>query len=685
MVSLAEPPQPLILIVDDEVRILSALKRLLRSEPYRLATVSSGEEALALLDQQKVDLVLSDFRMPECDGLELMATIQAQHPETCRILMSGNADFQSVIHGINEGLIEQFIEKPWIDDALKISLAKLIAAHQMQIKNKELLGTVQAQNALLARESEKVQREIRQKERLFATISHEIRNPLHGIQGILEILSQDSLGEEKKLLSSAISSASFMRKILDDVLDYSKAEAGMLVLQEVAFSPVALVNDLVDLMRPMAIGNQLSLEVKSSQALKQTYFKGDDFRIRQILNNLLTNAIKYTQRGGVVVEIKAAEGLQLSVTDTGIGIPTEKMASLFDAYVMGSEGHEREFGGTGLGLTIVKNLTDLMQGDVSVKSNDGGGTVFTVDLPLDQTAPPKIKEAHSGELEQFLSGLQVAVVDDMPANLIIVENLLPRYGAEVYAFKEGEELLEFLRVSGKVPHLFLLDINMPGLQGDEVLIKIKALNTALAAVPAFAMSGSLNYEGSEKTVELFTGLFTKPFTVGQLLNLARQFAPQTGSEPKTARSSDVTPALGDSAQTSVVESVQLDSAANHESTRAATHAEQLKVVWRQIEDEMGHELLLELVEAFESSLGRSIARCQGDDISGEDIIDVAHSLKPTATVLGLEQLSVCCHRIDDLRVQSSDVALALRGELLEQILKAELLIQNESAEMRLMR
>ena len=309
MVSLAEPPQPLILIVDDEVRILSALKRLLRSEPYRLATVSSGEEALALLDQQKVDLVLSDFRMPECDGLELMATIQAQHPETCRILMSGNADFQSVIHGINEGLIEQFIEKPWIDDALKISLAKLIAAHQMQIKNKELLGTVQAQNALLARESEKVQREIRQKERLFATISHEIRNPLHGIQGILEILSQDSLGEEKKLLSSAISSASFMRKILDDVLDYSKAEAGMLVLQEVAFSPVALVNDLVDLMRPMAIGNQLSLEVKSSQALKQTYFKGDDFRIRQILNNLLTNAIKYTQRGGVVVEIKAAEGL----------------------------------------------------------------------------------------------------------------------------------------------------------------------------------------------------------------------------------------------------------------------------------------------------------------------------------------------------------------------------------------
>ena len=147
---------------------------------------------MALLDQQKVDLVLSDFRMPECNGLELMAMIQAQHPETCRILMSGNADFQLVIHGINEGLIEQFVEKPWADETLKISLSKLIAAHQLQIKNKELLATVQAQNLLLTQESEKVQREIRQKERLFATISHEIRNPLHGLQGILEILSQDS-------------------------------------------------------------------------------------------------------------------------------------------------------------------------------------------------------------------------------------------------------------------------------------------------------------------------------------------------------------------------------------------------------------------------------------------------------------------------------------------------------------
>ncbi|MGB1755515.1 MAG: hybrid sensor histidine kinase/response regulator, partial [Pseudomonadales bacterium] len=383
MASSIESLQPSILIVDDEVRILNALKRLLRGEAYQVATASSAEEALEVLDQQKVDLVLSDYRMPVCDGLELMAKIQARHSETSRVLMSGNADFQLVIHGINEGLIEQFVEKPWVDDALKITIAKLIDAHQLQIKNRELLEMVQAQNALLTQESEKVQREIRQKERLFATISHEIRNPLHGIQGILEILSQDSLGEEKKLLSSAISSASFMRTILDDVLDYSKAEAGMLVLQEVTFHPFGLANELANLMRPLALGKQLSLKVVSSEALKQRYFKGDDFRIRQILNNLMSNAIKYTERGGVVVEITEVEGLQFSVTDTGIGIPAEKMGSLFDAFVMSSEMHDREFGGTGLGLTIAKNLTDLMQGTISVRSNDEGGSVFTVNLPLE--------------------------------------------------------------------------------------------------------------------------------------------------------------------------------------------------------------------------------------------------------------------------------------------------------------
>ena len=222
----SEIPQPLILIVDDEVRILSALKRLLRREPYRLATVSSGEEALALLDQQKVDLVLSDFRMPECNGLELMAMIQAQHPETCRILMSGNADFQLVIHGINEGLIEQFVEKPWADEALKISLSKLIAAHQLQIKNKELLATVQAQNLLLSQESEKVQREIRQKERLFATISHEIRNPLAAMSGCLELLAQDPAmgerGENARMIQIIQRESNRLSSLVKDFLNYAR-------------------------------------------------------------------------------------------------------------------------------------------------------------------------------------------------------------------------------------------------------------------------------------------------------------------------------------------------------------------------------------------------------------------------------------------------------------------------------
>jgi signal transduction histidine kinase len=240
--------------------------------------------------------------------------------------MSGNADLRSVIDAVNNGLMSQFVEKPWIDGALKIVLRNRLEANRLAHKNAELLVAVQNQNALLAQESEKTLLEVRQKERLFATMSHEIRNPLHGIQGILEILSQDEdLKEEtKNLLSTAITSSTFMRQILDDVLDYSKSEAGKVVLQEKAFSPVALVQDLAGLMRPLAQGKQLSLDVHFKPALEQQVFIGDDFRIRQILNNLVSNAIKYTEVGGVEITLKSEEALIIVVSDSGIGIPEEK-------------------------------------------------------------------------------------------------------------------------------------------------------------------------------------------------------------------------------------------------------------------------------------------------------------------------------------------------------------------------
>ena len=230
MMTSVEDNPPVILLVDDEPRILSALQRLLRREGYRILTADSGASALSILDQESVNIILSDLRMPGMDGIAFLGAVQDRGLEAARVLMSGNADLKLVIDGVNEGRFSQFIEKPWVDDALRISLRKLIEAQQLARENKGLMKALRRQNQMLSQASEKAASEIRQKERLFATISHEIRNPLHGIQGILELLSRDSGGNDPKLLSTAITSAAFMRQIIDDVLDYSKVEAGRMVL-----------------------------------------------------------------------------------------------------------------------------------------------------------------------------------------------------------------------------------------------------------------------------------------------------------------------------------------------------------------------------------------------------------------------------------------------------------------------
>lgn len=646
---------PVLLIVDDEARILSALQRLLRREPYQLRVAGSGAEALTVLETETIDVVLSDYRMPGMDGLALMREIQARHNGVERVLMSGNADLRLVIDAVNEGHISQFVEKPWGDGALKILLSRLFLNQKLARENQELIKAVQKQNTLLLQESEKAVMGIRQKERLFATISHEIRNPLHGIQGILEILTQDRqlADSAKKLLSTAVTSAAFMRQILDDVLDYSKSEAGKMSLQEKLFLPVALVEDLVSLMQPVADSRQLSLKISYEPIIEHQHYIGDDFRIRQILNNLLSNAIKYTESGGVEITITTGPGITFSVSDTGIGIPSDKRSSLFEAFTMVDEAHDRTFGGTGLGLSIVKNLTDLMSGEISVEERTGGGSTFVVHLPLAKGQAEATTES-APDISQVIQGMQVVVADDMAANRLIVENVLSRYGASVYSFPEGDSLLTFLAETKIKPDLILLDINMPGLKGDSVLHAIRELPSMLAEVPAFAMSASLNFEGSERITQQFTGLLSKPFSVGQLLELARSYAPSQLRPASEARVPSLAP----------------------EDRRSRGHGDALEISQPEVKtpeiealaSEMGDDLVLELLEAFKASLALSIEQLDVELSTAIQVIDVAHSLKPTAFMLGMTTLADCCQRIDDLRSTERQAdALEGRTELVSKI------------------
>jgi CheY-like chemotaxis protein/HPt (histidine-containing phosphotransfer) domain-containing protein len=303
-----------------------------------------------------------------------------------------------------------------------------------------------------------------------------------------------------------------------------------------------------------------------------------------------------------------------------------------------------------------------------------------------------------------LVGMQVFVADDMAANRIIVENLLSRYGAIVHGFADGEGLLNALSKFEGVPDLFLLDINMPGMKGDDVLHAIKASSPELAQVPAFAMSASLNFAGSEQVVKLFTGLFSKPFSVGQLLTLARQYAPSPplitngpladlstviDGNNRTRRASDAALLAAEGALSaegasfaegslssngaSFAEgssfadgSLSPDGSSFVEGSQNLTDGANPEIDL--LIEEMGVELVMDLSEAFKSSLSRGLIMAEPVGISAQQIVDLAHALKPTAAMLGFSHLSQCCQQIDGLR-SSGDISPAIerRIELLSKI------------------
>ena len=241
-----------ILIVDDEPRILSAFARMLRLEAFDIVSCERPSLALEQAEARSFDIVISDFRMPEMTGIALMEKLAELIPYSMRLLMSGNADLRDVIEAVNAGSIHQFIEKPWNDGAVKVTLRRIAAEIKTRRENQALMTAIAEQNTLLTQASERAELEIRRKERLFATISHEIRNPLQGLQGILTALTPTSVGEQKQLLESAVASAEYMSPVVNDVLDYSQGAADKIQLSLKPFSPGRLIDELIQLMEPLA-------------------------------------------------------------------------------------------------------------------------------------------------------------------------------------------------------------------------------------------------------------------------------------------------------------------------------------------------------------------------------------------------------------------------------------------------
>ncbi|WP_372396066.1 response regulator [Azospirillum sp. HJ39] len=313
------------------------------------------------------------------------------------------------------------------------------------------------------------------KSEFLAAMSHEIRTPMNGIMGMTELLFDTPLAEEQRQFAQAIrSSSNALLTIINDILDISKLEAGRVTVETLPFDPADLVEGVVELLTPRAQEKGIEIGFYIDPMLRRTLL-GDPTRIRQILVNLVGNAVKFTDVGSVAVELEALDVtdthlvLRMTVTDTGIGIAADALPTLFNKFQQVDGSITRKFGGTGLGLAICRQLSELMGGGIAVESTPGAGSRFQVDLPLtlsDEALPPA---------ERPLAGRSALVVDDLAVNRRVLASMLDSLGARPSTVDNAPDALEALTraaVGGRPFDIVLIDQTMPGMGGDALLAAI---------------------------------------------------------------------------------------------------------------------------------------------------------------------------------------------------------------------
>lgn len=402
-------------------------------------------------------------------------------------------------------------------------LNRKLRDNQQQLEQKNLL--LHKTNDKLSQARDLAERSSKAKSNFLSNVSHEIRTPMNVIMGLSQLLHDEKLTSKgRQNVHYILESSNHLLHIINDILDLSKIEAGKITFDDSRFHLPEVLEQLRISMETLKSDKEIAMEFQWPDNLPD-YFRGDRTRLQQILTNVISNAVKFTEKGKVSLQVEVLDNaddlyqIQFIISDTGIGIPSDRLEKIFDSFTQAEEDHSRTYGGTGLGLTITKKLVELQGGSIHVKSMLQEGSVFTIRLNFIADSPAILIPGSEKFTEKIdFSEISILLVEDNRMNINLATQLFKKWKAKYAVAENGYEALDQLKKMNF--DIILLDLHMPGLNGFETF---KAIRKNEIDTPVVALTADAFDDTREKVNELgFNDMLIKPYRAEELVKLIQR-------------------------------------------------------------------------------------------------------------------------------------------------------------------